>query len=330
MANSKYATTKRDHYQELTDRIVALLEQGTRPWRKPWDPAKAVSLHHPVNAVTGRPYRGINVIVLSLAALAFPESDPRWCSYKQAADRGWQVRRGEKGTAIFFYKPIELKDSGEPEDDKDSRKTIPLLRSFTIFHASQIDGIPEFDPPARDATPWKEPEATRIILDNSKIEIRIGGDQAYYCPASDHIQLPPAKAFSSPDHWSSVAMHEASHWTGSPTRLNRDLSSKFGSEGYAREELRCEIASYFVSMELGIPADIPNHASYLASWVKILKQDRHEIFRAAADAQKITYYLLAFHPAYAAALVQNADGIPAQSPEIAAHSDQDAALGAAA
>src|SRR6202166_776714 len=130
--------TPRDHYQEVTDRIIEALEAGTPPWRRPWDPDKAGGPAMPRNAATGQRYRGINGLTLGMSDLAFSSGDPRWATYKQAEDRGWQVRRGERGTTGYFFKRLELRDDSRPEDDEDTVKRIPLLRAFSLFYASQI------------------------------------------------------------------------------------------------------------------------------------------------------------------------------------------------
>lgn len=177
---------------------------------------------------------------------------------------------------------------------------IRVLKHYAVFHASQIDGVPAYKAPAIDKAPWTRPEASDIILKNSGAVVRIGGDRAFYSPSTDHIQLPPDFAFNGPEEFAATALHELAHWTGHPSRLNRDLQNRFGSSAYAMEELRAELASAFVGNELGIPTDIPHHASYIATWIKPLKDDKREIFRAAADAQRIASMELGFHPDYAA------------------------------
>ena len=294
----------RDHYQEVTDRIIAALEAGTPPWRRPWDPDKAGGPAMPRNAATGQCYRGINVLTLGMSALAFSSGDPRWATYKQAEDRGWQVRRGERGTTGYFFKRLELRDDKRdgsgPEGDEDAVRRIPLLRAFTLFHASQIEGIPDYVPPTIAEAPWRAPEAAEIILANSGAVIRIGGERAFYSPATDHIQMPPPSAFATAEGFCGTLVHELGHWTGAESRLNRDLRNPFGSHDYAREELRAEIGQMMVCAELGIAdCDFSNNAAYVASWLEKLRSDRKEIFRAAADAQRIADYLLAFHPDYA-------------------------------
>lgn len=286
----------RDAMQEFANRIVAELEKGVKPWVRPWDPDKAGGPQAPFNPVTGKRYHGINVLILGMDLRAFQSGDPRWMTYQQAHERDWHVRKGEKATTIFFTKPYEVED----DDAEDGRKTVRVLKHYAVFHASQIEGVPAYKPPGVDEAPWTRPEAADIILKNSRAIIRIGGDRAFYSPATDHIQLPPEISFRGPPEFAATALHELGHWTGHPSRLNRDMQSRHGSAAYAMEELRAELASCFVANELGIPTDIPQHASYIADWIKPLKNDTREIFRSAADAQKIAAMLLGFHPEFAA------------------------------
>ena len=288
---------RRDHYQDLTDKIIAALEAGTPPWRRPWDKSACGGATAPVNAATGHRYRGINLFVLGMSPLAFASDDPRWCSYRQASARGWQVRRGEKATPVYFYKPIEIED--DAADGGRETRRIPILRTFSVFHASQIDGIPPLAPRVAAKTVPERIEDVEIIVQASGVPVRIGGDRALYSPGLDVIHLPPDEAFHRPEDRVVTLFHEIAHATGHPSRLNRDLSGGFGSVSYAKEELRAELASYAIGSIIGLPCDVPNHASYILSWVGILKQDRREIFHAAAEAQRIADYVLGFHPNYA-------------------------------
>ena len=288
----KHESPRRDHYQELTDAVIVRLEEGTAPWRRPWDPSKCAAAGRPMNPVTGRSYRGVNALALALSPLAFA-GDPRWMTYRQAGERGWQVRKGEKGAIVFFYKKLEVRDR---QGDDDERRTIPLLRAYTVFHASQIDGVPELGAP-KAARPVPERIADAdLIVKASGVRVEIGGDRAYYAPASDYIRMPPDEAFESPAAWSATVLHEVGHASGAPHRLNRDLSGRFGDTAYSREELRAELASYFVGSALDLPCDVPNHVSYIQSWIKVLKSDTREIFRAAADASRIADWILSHHP----------------------------------
>lgn len=165
-------TEHRDHYQEVTDRIIAALEAGTKPWQQPWSAGTATSPMAPMNPTTGRKYHGINSLVLAMSAVTMG-GDPRFCSYKQAGDRGWQVRRGERGTTVFFFKRMEVEDRDAPPEAEDRTKRIPLLRAYSVFHSSQLDGIPSYAAPKPAETPWRRPEAADVILRNSGADVRI-------------------------------------------------------------------------------------------------------------------------------------------------------------
>jgi antirestriction protein ArdC len=182
------------------------------------------------------------------------------------------------------------------DDAEDGEKTIRVLKHYSVFHASQIENIPPYQPPTVEECPWTCPEAASIIMHNSGAVIHTGGDKAFYSPSTDHIQLPPESAFRGPPEFVATALHELSHWTGHRTRLDREeaMKSKYGSTAYAMEELRAELASAFIAGELGIPADIPHNASYIQSSLRPLKQDKKAIFAAAADAQRIVDMVMGF------------------------------------
>jgi len=235
-----------------------------------------------------------------MSPLAFDTGDPRWCTYRQASERGWQVRKGERSTTGFFFKRIEVQDGAKLAGDEEATRRVPMLRSFALFHASQMENVPPFVSPTVAEAPWRAPEAAETIVANSGAVVRVGGDQAFYSPSTDHIQMPPGQSFHSDADWSSVMLHEMSHWSGAEARLNRDLRNSFGSHDYAREEMRVEIAMSFVCAELSIQWNASNSVSYIAFWLERLRSDRKEVFRAAADAQRIADYLLGYHPAYAA------------------------------
>jgi antirestriction protein ArdC len=289
-------TQRRDHYQELADKIIAALEAGVAPWRRPWDSNACGGSTTPVNATTGHRYRGVNLFVLGMSPLAITSGDPRWCSYRQAAVRGWQVRKGEKATPVYFYKPIEIEDK-TGDGDRETR-SIPMLRVFSVFHASQIDGVPALVPMTATKTVPERIQDVEVIVQASGVPVRVGGDRAFYSPALDLIQMPPDEAFLGPEQRAAVTLHELGHATGHPTRLSRNLSGSFGSALYAKEELRAELTSVAVGSIIGLPCDIHNHASYLQSWIDVLKQDRREIFRAAAESQRMADYILGLHPDY--------------------------------
>ncbi len=231
MRKLRHGVARRDHYEELTNTIIAKLENRVLPWRRPWDPRKCSAGESPMNPVTGRTYRGINALALAMSPRAFG-GDPRWMSYRQAAARGWQVRKHEKGAIVFFYKKLEV-----GSDDED-RRTIPLLRAYVVFHASQLDGIPELG-----EAEAPKPIAARVadadlIVKASGVRVEIGGARAYYAPSTDHVQMPPDEAFASPPDRAATILHEIAHASGAKHRLNRDLTGRFGDTAYSREELR--------------------------------------------------------------------------------------------
>ena len=291
----------RDFRQEVTDNIIHMLENGVAPWQKSWDSGAA---NMPMNPTSERAYRGGNAIHLMATALQKGYQDPRWMTYKQASDCGWQVRRGAKGTQIEFWDVRRGKDSAEArsgegtEDartDRASGNDRPRLihRVYTVFNAAQIDGIPAYAP--RQHTSFEVAESGERILTASGAKIahdRAGG--AFYDRAGDAIHLPPKEAFKDAPGYYGTALHELAHWTGHPSRLNRatlNESYRFGDVNYAKEELRAELASVFLAAERGIPHDPAQHAAYVGSWLKALKEDKNEIFRAAHDASAATDFL---------------------------------------
>jgi antirestriction protein ArdC len=291
---------KRDFRQEVTDRIITMLENGVAPWQKPWNSTEA-SVGMPFNPTTERSYRGGNAIHLMATGLRHGYDDPRWMTYKQAADTGWQVRRGEKGTQIEFWdvkvepKDQRRPDSGagdQPEDGK--RGTRLIHRVYTVFNARQIDGVPPYQP--RERTAFGVVQSGESILENSGAKIHHDqAGHAFYNRSSDTIHLPPKEAFTDAAGYYGTALHELAHWSGHTARLARatlNESYRFGDPNYAKEELRAELASVFLAAERGIPHDPEQHAAYVGSWIKTLREDKNEIFRAAHDASNATDYLL--------------------------------------
>lgn len=285
---------KRDHRQEVTDSIVSLLEQGVAPWQKPWQ-----GIGMPMNPTTEKEYRGGNAVHLMVTALQRGYNDPRWMTYKQAAENEWQVKKGEKGTRIEFWEFRDRSD-GKPEPN-DPKPATPgesdrrfIHRIYTVFNAQQIEGIPPFAP--KERTAFEAVETGERILASSGA--RISHDQAnscFYNRGSDSIHLTPKETFKDASGYYGTALHELSHWTGHPSRLDRSTlneSYRFGDPAYAREELRAELASLFIAAETGIPHDPANHAAYVGSWIEALRKDKNEIFRAAHDASAAADFVL--------------------------------------
>lgn len=293
----------RDIYQEVTDKIIAALERGVLPWRRGWD---QVACGAPMNPTTGRVYRGINNLILGLTQDMRFNGDPRWCSYRQARERGWQVRKGETSTTVVFYKRCVRKGDGNGDAGGDAGgeeragRYFHLLRTSPVFHASQMDNVPVYNPPDLSTQPWRTPEAVETILTNSGAKIHYGGSAACFIPAHDCIHLPPKGAFRSDAAFAYTALHELSHYAYAAPRLNLSQGGRFGSAAYAFEELVVSIASVNICTVVGVQAEIENTTSYVVDWLTVLKSEKKAIFRAAADAQRVADYLLAFHPDYTA------------------------------
>jgi len=287
---------KSDYRQAVTLCIKEELEDGLAAWQKPWAGAGM-----PLNPTTDRAYRGGNAIHLMATGMSRGYEDPRWMTYKQAADNGWQVRKGEKGTHIEFW---EVKDRSQDKESGNDQKSSDaasekngrrmIHRVYTVFNAKQIEGAPALV--REDRTPFDAVQSGERILANSGA--RIAHDQrdsAFYNRASDSIHLPPKDAFKDAPGYYGTALHELAHWTGHPSRLDRSTltdSYRFGDLNYAKEELRAELASVFIAAEVGVPHDPADHAAYVGSWIKALKEDKNEIFRAAHDASAATDFIL--------------------------------------
>jgi putative DNA primase/helicase len=296
MAESK------DYRQILTDKLIEQLESGTAPWQKPWD-AKAGIPRRPYNPISGKEYRGANSLYLSM----YGRSDPRWATYKQAAAEGWQVRKGEKGALVEYWKFQDeqpaVDDKGQPIMDPETgkQKTItvqlerPQVFRAVVFNAEQMDNVPELAKGPRQYEWDPLDRAEQILVSSGAAIFHDQNDRAFYQPGRDEIHMPGRDQFPSPQAYYSTALHELGHWTGHESRLNRDLTGGFGSTDYAKEELRAELASYFLADKLGIPHEaggLDQHAAYVKSWIKALKDDKNEIFRASKAAEEITEYVL--------------------------------------
>ena len=282
------------------------IESGTAPWQMPWDPSQGDD--SPVNAVTGKTYRGINRLLLTIYQ---PNTDPRWCTFKQAQEKGWQILKGSHGVSIEKWVTVEKTDKANRDENSFTTGTANdkhlVPRFYTVFHASQIEGIPELEPKEQIvATPMPEdriaPAATAmgITLDH-------GGNMAYYQLSSDSIRMPQRSSFASSAGYDTVLLHEIGHATGHKSRLNRTMSGSFGSSEYAKEELRAEISAAMNARVLGISfnpdlvdraerSGIDNSAAYLKSWLSVLPDEdrKTELMAAISSAQKISDYVLEF------------------------------------
>ncbi|MFH0784661.1 MAG: zincin-like metallopeptidase domain-containing protein [Pseudomonadota bacterium] len=292
------ADKRKAFHEQVAEKLIEQLKQGTAPWQKPWQPGEP-GAGIPINPVTGKRYRGINILQLMMQE----RTDQRWLTYKQAETAGAQVLKGEKGTSIQYWKFSEERtitdEAGRPvlDDHGQPRKgQLPLERPrvffATVFNAEQIEGLPPLE---RKEPSWQVLDRAEHILQASQAVIRHGQqDRAFYRASTDSIHLPARSQFKTADQYYATALHELGHWTGHSSRLNRDLLNPYGSVEYSKEELRAEIASMILGDELGIGHDPGQHAAYVKSWIKVLEENPLEIFRTSADAERIQDYVLAF------------------------------------
>lgn len=306
---SQTKENRRDLRLELADRLIQQIESGTAPWQRDWE---AGEVQPPVNAITGKPYRGVNY--QNLLLFSPDPSDNRWATYKQAEAQGWQVRKGEHGISIEKWSEFERKLTEAEKEEKraaglsevpDTEKRFGV-KYYTVFHASQIDGIPPIERPDRDHELEGKPDP-RIegLAEAMGVEVRRGGSKAFYRPGADFVQIPMAEDFHTAKGHDTVFLHELSHATGHESRLSREISNPFGSEKYALEELRAEMSAAMTAAALGIGFDpaaqgkeegreTETSAAYLAGWLKALPdKDRKQILmQVIKDAQGISDYLL--------------------------------------
>ncbi len=270
-------------YESVTARIIRDLEAGTPTWIRPWKTGRTIGIM-PANAITGRAYSGINVPVLWIEADVHGYEQNAWLTFKQALDAGGHVKKGEKGTTVFFTKQLTVKD----EDDEERK--VSMLRQFVVFNISQVEGVS-----AAHAVSEPPPEgAVSAFLKATGADIRHGGNRACYVSTHDFIAMPNPSDFESLAHYDATRLHEACHWTGHKTRLDRDLRNRFGTRAYAAEELVAELGAAFLCGHLGVKGEL-RHASYLDSWRGLLKDDTRAIFTAAAKAQQAADYLRGFN-----------------------------------
>ncbi|MBU2783698.1 DUF1738 domain-containing protein [Acidithiobacillus caldus] len=306
----------RDLRLEVANELIKRIEAGTAPWQKPWN-AGEVTL--PVNAVTGNPYTGVNR--QNLMMFSPDPTDPRWCTYNQAKKQGWQVREGSKGVPIEVWKEYEHKRTNEeienirtgraegglnPDEPIAETEKRLGVRYYTVFHASQIDGIPPLERPAPQQQIEGEPDPRIEELAKAMgVSVGRGGDRAFYSSTRDHIQMPNVADFQSATGHDTTFLHELSHATGHESRLHREMGGGFGSQKYAIEELRAEMAAAMTAASLGIGFDpqsqnieegreMGNTAAYLASWLGALpeKERKQIMVQTIKDAQGISDYLI--------------------------------------
>lgn len=283
-------------YDDVTQVIICQLEAGVFPWVQPWS-ATTAGVGLPRNAISGRPYSGINVLILWSAVIEGGYSSQDWLTFRQALAAGGCVRKGERGRTVFYadrFTPqsdkAQAHEQGDGEDD--ASRSIPFLKRFTVFNVAQCEGLPEQFVAEAQPLPERQPhQEAEALIAASGADFRIGGGEAFYVPALDFVQVPPQPVFTHQIDYYRTALHELGHWTGHRTRLDRDQTGGFGSAAYAREELCAELASAFLCAALGIVPTV-RHADYLANWRAVLRADNRAIFKAASAASKAADFLL--------------------------------------
>lgn len=286
---------KSDIYTRITDKILADLEQGVRPWMKPWSTETAGGrIIRPLRH-NGVPYRGINIIMLWGAAMEKGYTCPTWLTFRQALELGGNVRKGEAGQLVVYANTITRTETNE-NTGEETERDIPFLKGYTVFNAEQCEGLPAqymAKPEPVTATKPQRIEAVDRFVAATGARVVNGGDRAYYAQGADYIAMPPFESFQDAESHAATLAHELVHWTKHPNRLDRDLGRlRFGDEGYAKEELVAELGSAFMCADLNITPEVrDDHAAYIASWLKALKDDKRLIFTAASQAQRAVEYL---------------------------------------
>jgi antirestriction protein ArdC len=285
---------KTDIYQKITDRIVAELERGVRPWMKPWSAGNGEGrITLPLRAI-GVPYQGINVLMLWSEAIEKGYASPIWMTFKQALELKAAVRKGEHGSLVVYADKIVRAETNS-ETGEEAERTIPFMKGYTVFNVEQIEGLPEhyYARPAPRTAAVPRIQRADDFFRACGANIVHGGSRACYVPRTDNIHMPCIDFFRDSESYYATLAHEVTHWTRHETRLNREFGRKrFGDEGYAMEELVAELGSAFLSAGLELTPEIrEDHAAYIGSWIKVLKNDRRAIFAAASHAQRAADFL---------------------------------------
>ena len=284
---------RQDVYTRITDKIIADLEQGVRTWMKPWSAGNTAGrITRPLRH-NGVAYSGINILMLWAEAMDKGFSAPIWMTFKQALELNANVRKGEKGSLVVYANSITRTEEGD--NGEESEREIHYMKGYTVFNVEQIDGLPEhyYGKPEMPPTPVERIAHAEEFFKATAADVRYRADRAFYSSEGDYIQMPVIEAFRDAESFYATLAHESTHWTKHPSRLDRSFGRKaWGDEGYAKEELVAELASAFLCSDLNITPEVrDDHASYIASWLTVLKNDKRAIFSAAAHAQKAVDFL---------------------------------------
>ena len=281
-----------DLYARVTNRIIDDLAKGVRPWLKPWTEGKASGQSALPRRHNGTPYKGVNILLLWGAALDSGFASTTWMTYRQAAELGSQVRKGERGSLVVYADRVIRTEQGEAGEEVE--RSIPFLKGYTVFNADQVDRLPAsyYVASAPEGLPCGPLPTAEAFFARSGARFLHGGDRAFYSPARDCIQLPPVAAFRDAESYAATKAHELIHWTGHGERCAREFGKRFGDTAYAREELVAELGAAFLCSSLALtPEPREDHAAYLGHWLSVLKADKRAIFSAASHAQRAADYL---------------------------------------
>lgn len=287
-------STQSEIRQQITAKIIEALKGGMAPWRRPWRSNSGTS----TNAISSKVYRGINVLLLELAAVEHGYESKWWASYRQWRSLGGQVRRGEHGTQIIFYRPVVRKVTVD-EDGQAEVESFPLLRTWTVFNIGQVEGdaVEQFRASWPSVGDFVDYGPAEEVIRATGADIRFGGERAFFQAERDFIQLPPKCSFLTESDYYHTAFHELIHYTGHESRLARlSKNARFGDRAYAFEELVAEIGGCFLANEIGVPQsdDLSNQQAYLSYWLQVLENDPKAIFTAATQASAASDYILWF------------------------------------
>jgi len=290
---------KQDVYTRITNKIIASLEEGVRPWMKPWNAEHAAGkITRPLRH-NGQPYSGINILMLWASAMEKGFAAPIWMTFKQALELNAHVRKGEKGSLVVYANSI-TRTEHDDNTGEDIEREIPFLKGYTVFNVEQIDGLPEIYYAKAESllTPVERIARAEEFFKNIPVTLKHGGNRAYYAQDLDYVQMPIIEAFRDAESYYATLGHEFIHSTRHPMRLTRDFGRKtWGDEGYAREELVAELGSAFLCADLELAPEVrEDHAGYIANWLEVLKDDKRCVVQAASYAQKAVDYLHGLQP----------------------------------
>jgi antirestriction protein ArdC len=293
-SSSSSAAGRADVYSRVTAEIIAAIESGAGSWRAPWF-HNGTDIARPTNLASGKRYRGINTLALWVAGLAAGYGEGLWGTYKQWQAANAQVRKGERATTVVLWREITSSQQDDDHGDDDDGRRRMFARAFSVFNVAQVDG---YERPLTPVLPEDERLAhAEAFIANLGIKTVFGGPEACYRPSADTVFMPDFASFRDPASFYGVWLHENGHASGAKHRLDRDLSGRFGDAAYAAEECCVEILSGLVLADLGIAHHPrPDHAAYISSWLKVLKDDPRAIFTAASKAQQAADWMHAQQP----------------------------------